>query len=151
MKKSDQAAEQKVAFSRKRIGGEVPLVVNELTDKCLYTGFFGTLDSVRMKSVTDKILEMVTLSDIELTVIDLSNIDIIDSAVASHLDRVGETLKLVGVQTILCGIVPSVAQIMITTGISMSGFRIARDLKAAIRLVFELQGFKLVKIEPEIE
>ena len=37
---------QKVAIARKKIGGEVPIIVNELTDKCLYTGFFGTLEPV---------------------------------------------------------------------------------------------------------
>ncbi len=151
MEKKDRISEPKVAISRKRLGGEVPLVVNELTDKCLYTGFFGTLDSARMKAITDKILEMLTSKGIEIAVIDLGNIDIIDSAVASHLVRLGETLKLVGVDTIFCGIAPSVAQIMITTGISMTGFRITRDLKSAVKLVFEIQGFKLLKIEPEIE
>lgn len=139
---------QKVAIARKKIGGEIPIVVNELTERCLYTGFFGTLDSARMKSITDKILEMLTSTGIEMVVIDLANIDIIDSAVASHLVRLGETLNLIGVETIFCGIMPSVAQIVVTSGIEVKGFKISRDLKSAIKLVFELQGIKLVKIDP---
>jgi len=139
---------QKVAIARKKIGGEVPIVVNELTDKCLYTGFFGTLDSARMKAITDKILEMLGSTGIEMVVIDLANIDIIDSAVAAHLVRLGETLTLIGVKSIFCGIMPPVAQIMITAGIEMRGFRICRDLKSAIKIVFEIQGIKLVKIDP---
>ena len=66
---------QKVAIARKKIGGEVPIIVNELTDKCLYTGFFGTLDSARMKSITDKILGMLNSTGIEMVVIDLANIE----------------------------------------------------------------------------
>lgn len=139
---------QKVAIARKKIGGEVPIVVNELTERCLYTGFFGTLDSSRMKAITDKVLEMLGSTGIEMVVIDLANIDIIDSAVASHLVRLGETLTLIGVETIFCGIMPPVAQVMITAGIEMRGFRITRDLKAAIKMVFEMQGIKLVKIDP---
>lgn len=139
---------QKVAIARKKIGGEVPIVVNELTDKCLYTGFFGTLDSERMKAITDKILEMLGSTGIEVVVIDLANIDIIDSAVAAHLVRLGETLTLIGVKSIFCGILPPVAQTMITAGIEMRGFRISRDLKSAIKIVFEIQGIKLVKIDP---
>jgi len=139
---------QKVAIARKKIGGEIPIVVNELTERCLYTGFFGTLDSSRMKAITDKVLEMLGSTGIEMVVIDLGNVDIIDSAVASHLVRLGETLTLIGVETIFCGIMPPVAQIMITAGIEMRGFRISRDLKSAIRLVFDLQGIKLVKKDP---
>ncbi len=150
MDKPKKVENQKVAIARKKIGGEIPIVVNELTDKCLYTGFFGTLDSGRMKAITDKILNMLGATGIEMVVIDLGNIDIIDSAVASHLVRLGETLTLIGVETIFCGIMPPVAQIMITAGIEMRGFKISRDLKSAIKLVFEIQGIKLVKIEPEL-
>ena len=149
MGKKDKVAEQKVAISRKKIGGELPIVVNEITDKCLYSGFFGTLDSARMKAITDKVLGLLTATGIEMLVIDLANIDIIDSAVASHLVRLGETLNLVGVQTIFCGISPPVAQVMITAGIEMTGFKITRDLKSAIKLVFEIQGIKLVPTRPE--
>ena len=148
MEKSKKMENQKVAISRKKIGGEIPIVVNELTDKCLYTGFFGTLDSSRMKSITDKVLEMLTATGIEMVVIDLGNVDIIDSAVASHLVRLGETLTLIGVETIFCGILTPVAQVMVTTGIEMKGYKISRDLKSAIKLVFEIQGIELVKIEP---
>jgi len=137
----------KVAISRKKIGGEIPLVVNELTDKCLYSGFFGTLDSARMKMITDKILDMLTFTGIEIVVIDLGNVDIIDSAVASHLVRLGETFSLVGVKTVFCGIMPQAAQVMASTGIEMRGALITRNLKSAIKIVFELQGLKLVPIE----
>jgi rsbT co-antagonist protein RsbR len=137
----------KVAISRSKIGGEVPIIVNEITEKCLYTGFFGILDSARMKAITDRILEMLSATGIEIITIDLGNVDIIDSAVASHLVRLGETCSLIGVETIFCGIMPPVAQIMVTAGVEMKGFKIARDLKSAIKLVYEIQGLKLVEIK----
>jgi len=59
-----------------------------------------------MKMITDKILDMLTFTGIEIVVIDLGNVDIIDSAVASHLVRLGETFSLVGVKTVFCGIMP---------------------------------------------
>jgi len=118
-------------------------------DRCLYSGFFGTLDSARMKAVTDRILDLANVTDIEIVIIDLANVDIIDSAVASHLARLGDTLKFIGVEVIFCGIIPQVAQTMVTTGIEMKGFRITKDFKSALKEVFTLQGFKLVRIEPE--
>lgn len=149
MANNPKIPEAKVAISRKKLGGEVPIVVSEITDQCLYTGFFGTLDSARMKMITDKILNMLTATGIETIIIDLSNIDIIDSAVAVHLVRLGETLTLVGVQTIFCGIIPQNAQVMVTAGVQMKEFRISRDLKSAVKEVFVLQGFKLVRINSE--
>ncbi|MBW1709859.1 MAG: STAS domain-containing protein [Deltaproteobacteria bacterium] len=149
MKKNTKAPEAKVAINRKKIGGEVPMVVSEITDKCLYSGFFGTLDSARIKTITDKILYLLTPFDIETVIIDLGNVDIIDSAVAARLIRLNDTLKFLGVQAIFCGIMPIVAQMMVNVGIEMKGFKIARDLKSALKEVFALQGLKLVRINPE--
>ena len=149
MAKSIKAPEAKVAISRKKIGGEVPLVVNEITDRCLYSGFFGTLDSTRVKGITDKILDLVSATNIEIIIIDLANVDIIDSTVATHLVRLGDTLVLVGVRVIFCGIQPTIAQTMITSGIDMKGFKISRNVKLAIKEVLAIQGLKLVPMSPE--
>ncbi len=139
--------EAKVAISRKKIGGEIPIVVNEITDNCLYAGFFGTLDSDRAKVVSDKILDMLRATGIEIVIIDLGNVDIIDSAVASHLIKLGEIFNFVGVKTLYCGIIPSVAQVMASSGINIKGFEITRDLKSAIKLVFKMQGLELIPIK----
>ena len=144
MAKSIKAPEAKVAISRKKIGGAIPLIVNEITDKCLYSGFFGTLDSARMKSITDKMLDLLAATNIDIAIIDLSNVDIIDSAVAIHLTRLGDTLMLVGVKVIFCGIQSAIAQTMITGGIDMKVFKTTRNVKAAIKEVFALQGLKLI-------
>lgn len=149
MAKNTKAPEAQLAISRKKIGGEVPLVVNEITDRCLYSGFFGTLDSARMKNITDKILDLVSATDIDIIIIDLANVDIIDSAVATHLVRLGDTLILIGIKVIFCGVPLTVAQTMVTGGIEMKGFKISRNLKSAIKEIFALQGLKLVPMSPE--
>jgi len=141
--------EAKVAFSRKKIGGEVPIVVNEITESCLYSGFFGTLDSARVQRVIDKIFDLVTATGIEIIIIDLANVDVIDSAVAARLIRLGDTLSLVGIKVIFCGIMPHIAQTMVISGIDLRGFTLARNLKVAIKEVFKFQGLELVKRIPE--
>ncbi|MBW2545282.1 MAG: STAS domain-containing protein [Deltaproteobacteria bacterium] len=149
MAKNNKVPEAQVAISRKKIGGEIPIVVNELTDKCLYTGFFGTLDSARMVSITDRVLDLLSATDIEIIIIDLSNVDIIDSAVATHLIRLGDTLTLVGVKIIFCGIPSTVAQIMVSAGIDVRGFRVSKNLKSAVKEMFAIQGLKIVSMFPE--
>jgi rsbT co-antagonist protein RsbR len=139
-------APQRVSISEKRIGLESPMVVSKLTDTCLYSGFFGRLDSARMKSITDDILEAIEQSNNDTIVIDLSNVDIIDSAVAAHLIRTGDVIKLVGCNVIFCGINSKVAQAMMTVGVEFSKYLLCKDLKSALRLVFQLQGFLLLPI-----
>ncbi|MBS1602406.1 MAG: STAS domain-containing protein [Bacteroidetes bacterium] len=137
---------QRVSISEKRIGLESSMIVSKLTDRCLYSGFFGRLDSARMKMITDEILEAIDQTDNDTIVIDLSNVDIIDSAVAAHLIRVGDVVRLVGCNVIFCGINSRVAQTMMTVGVEFSKYLLCKDLRAALRLVFELQGMMLVPI-----
>ena len=139
---------KKVAISRAKIGGESPIIIGEITDKCLYSGFFGTLDSARTQVITEKVLDLLGKTGIEIVVLDLSNVDIVDSAVTVHLVKFANTLKLVGVDIIFCGITPIVAQTMITAGVELKGYRISRDLKSAIKEVFLRQGLMLVPFSP---
>jgi rsbT co-antagonist protein RsbR len=97
-----------------------------------------------MKMITDEILEAIDQTDNDTIVIDLGNVDIIDSAVAAHLIRVGDVVRLVGCNVIFCGINSRVAQTMMTVGVEFSKYLLAKDLKSALRLVFELQGLMLV-------
>lgn len=136
-----------VAISRRRIIGEAPIVVNELTDRCLYTGFFGTLDSARMKKITDGILEITQRSENDLIVVDLSNVDVIDSAIANHILRLNKTLQLVGLEVFFCGIKPVVAQSIVSAGVELENIHVYKNLKRALDAVYKKQGLKLMSIE----
>lgn len=132
-----------VAFAQNSGSLQAPMVVNEIVDGCLYSGFFGRLDSARIKSVTDRILNGIDQSACEIIIIDLSNIDVIDSMVAAHLAKIGDTLQVIGVRPIYCGISAVVAQTMVGTGVSFSKFTVVRNLKAALRLVLEVDGVSI--------
>ena len=132
-----EAPESRVAFSHKHVSFQAPMVVNEIVDDCLYTGLFGSLDSARMKAVTDRILETVGSTNSDRVIIDLANIEVIDTMVANHLFRLGKTLGLTGTSAVFCGIKPVVAQTMVNTGVDVSGVKIVRNLKQAVAWALE--------------
>jgi len=136
----------RVAISRKQIGGEAPMVVSEVTDECLYTGFFGTLDSARVQLVTERILGLLDSSSYSIIIIDLGNVDMLDSAVAAHLTRLGDTLKLVGVEVLFCGVSGILANTMVTAGVRFESYRVSRNFKSALIEMFSIQGLEVVPI-----
>jgi len=137
----------KVGMSETRIGIDAPMVVSQIASNCLYCGFFGRLDSARIKSVTDKMLGTVELSNATMVIIDLSNVEIIDSAVAAHLVKVGTALKLIGVTVVFCGIKSIVAQTMAALGVEFDKFIVARNLHTALQNVYAKSGLKLVEVD----
>lgn len=140
-------AENKVAISRRVLGGESPIVINEITDRCLYANLYGTLDSVRMKKVNDSLLEIANRNDNDIIIIDLINLQIIDSTIAAHLKKLNKLLQLIGMEVIFCGLKPIVANSMVSAGIELENINVQKNLKRALLLVFKKQGLKLIKIE----
>jgi len=138
-----------VAVSRKQIGGEAPMVVSEVTDDCIYTGLFGSLDSARMAVVTDKLTALAESSQISMVIIDLGNVDAIDSAVSAELVRLGETLSMVGVSPLFCGIKGVLARTMVAAGVNLGKYKISRDFKSALKMSFKMSGYSLVKLSGE--
>ncbi|MGF1720859.1 STAS domain-containing protein [Vibrio kyushuensis] len=135
----------KVAVSKKQISGEIPMVATEIIDGCLYSGLFGSLDSARMAAIIDRLMSTCETRGVQSVIIDLGNVDAIDSAIAGQLIHLSRILKLVGVDTIFCGINTMLAKTMVTTGVSIGDVNVVRDLKSALALYFEKTGLELVK------
>lgn len=135
-----------LAISRKKLFGEAPIIVNELFSGCLYSGFFGTLDSSRMKGVIDNILAIVGSSDYEYLVVDLGNVDIVDSVIAGHLIKMTRTLQMLGLDVIYCGIKPIVAQSMISAGIDIGNNIMVKNMRLALLELLKRKGLKIVPI-----
>lgn len=140
---------QKVALSRKQIGSEVPMLANEITEHCIYSGLFGSLDSARMAAITEKITTLSNSKQISLVIIDLGNVEAIDSSVAGYLVKLGDILKFVGVTPIFCGISAELAKTMVTASVDLGAHITERNLKSALKKVFKLSDQRVVNITTE--
>ncbi len=138
---------ENVAMSRRQVGGEIPLVASELTDSCIYTGLFGSIDSARMDTIARTLINLAESRQISVAIIDLGNVEAIDSSVAGYMIRLGKTLKLVGISPAFCGISGALASTMVTAGVDLGDFLTTRDLKAALNVALEVTGFKIVSTE----
>ena len=136
---------QKVAISKSTLGVEAPMVVTELIDGTVYLGVFGVIDSSRMASITEKILFLNEKLSFEICLIDLSNVDILDSEAAKHLIILGNTCILSGVTPLFCGIKSRIAQAMAFAGISLSHFEVHKNAKTALERAFELSNIIIKK------
>lgn len=135
----------KVAMNEKELAIEAPLVVSRIFKNCLYSGFFGQLDSARIKVITDKMLKSIELYNSEYMIIDLSNVDLIDTAIAGHLIKISVALRLSGVKVILCGIKGYVAQTMSVIDIRLDVIEVVKDVEKALQFVYTASGYELIE------
>ncbi len=75
-------------------------------------------------------------------VIDISGLDMVDTYVARILAETGRMARLMGTDTVLCGMRPEVAATLVRMGYPMEGVRAAMDLDEGLTL---LRGLRVEK------
>ncbi|MEH7443618.1 STAS domain-containing protein [Bacillus sp. JJ1122] len=114
---------------------ELSIPIVRVTEEIGILPLIGDIDTKRSQELMDKALQYSTDLDLHHIVIDLSGVPIIDTMVASHLLKVIEALKLVGMNVILTGIRPEIAQTIVNLGIRLDGISTFSSLHHAIKFI----------------
>ncbi|MFU8692703.1 STAS domain-containing protein (plasmid) [Rossellomorea sp. FS2] len=112
---------------------ELSIPIIQVTDVVGVLPLIGDIDTQRAQEVMEKALTKSSEYALEYLVIDLSAVAIIDTMVAGHVFKVVDALKMSGVNSILTGIRPEVAQTMIHLGIDFSHLTISSTLRSALK------------------
>lgn len=97
----------------------------------------GNIDTERAQLLMEETLSQAGKLFLSHLIIDLSGVMIVDTMVADQLFKVIRALSLLGVQTILTGIRPEVAQTMVNLGIDFGNLIVKANLHQAFQ---ELQS-----------
>lgn len=114
---------------------ELSIPVIQITEKMGVLPLVGDIDTKRSQELMEKALNSAVELHLSHIFIDLSGVPIIDTMVANHIINVIEALKLVGVQAILSGLRPEIAQTMVHLGINMEQIVTYSSLHKAIKHV----------------
>ncbi|PAD35913.1 STAS domain-containing protein [Terribacillus saccharophilus] len=103
-----------------------------LNDTTALLPLVGDIDTNRAKLILENTLRECTEQDVDLLFIDLSGVIIIDTMVAQQIFYLVDALKLVGVETVISGMRPEIAQTAVQLGVSFNA-RTTATLTQAIR------------------
>lgn len=92
----------------------------------------GDIDTHRAKIILETALEQSMNQQLDTLYIDLSAVAIIDTMVAQQIFQVMASLKIIGVESVLSGIRPEIAQTAITLGIDFKNIKVHANLMRAL-------------------
>jgi rsbT antagonist protein RsbS len=72
-------------------------------------------------------------------IIDVSGIDVMDSFITRAIFDIASITSLMGVQTVLCGISPTIAMTLVEMGLGMEGIDTTMDLESAYEMLKDLE------------
>jgi rsbT co-antagonist protein RsbR len=99
-----------------------------IDDRVLVLPLVGHIDSTRSAHIMEALVNGVAHHRAAFVIIDLTGVPLVDNAVASHLLRAARAVLLLGAKCILVGILPSIAQSLVNTGIDFQELVLLRDL-----------------------
>ncbi|WP_316571775.1 STAS domain-containing protein [Neobacillus sp. YIM B06451] len=112
---------------------ELSIPIVRITEQIGILPLIGDIDTKRSQELMEKALKQGADLGLSHMIIDLSGVPIIDTMVANHIFKVIDALKLIGIQSILTGIRPEIAQTMISLGIKASGISTFASLHNAVK------------------
>ena len=104
----------------------------QVWDEVLCLPVIGTVDSARTADMMQSLLETIVREQARYAIVDLTGVEVVDTSTADHLIRLFRAAKVLGVDGILCGIRPAVAQTIVALGLDLASVRTMRSLRDAL-------------------
>lgn len=118
---------------------ELSIPVIKISDKIGVLPIIGDIDTQRAQELMNKALMKSSEYSLEHLIIDLSGVPIIDTMVADRIFKVVRALSLLGINTILSGIRPEIAQTMVNLGVNVSDIPVTSDLHMAMERLLKVK------------
>ncbi|MCD5325501.1 MULTISPECIES: STAS domain-containing protein [Pontibacillus] len=118
--------------TQQQLINELSAPVIPITDQEAIIPLIGDLDPERTKHIQEHTLAQCNQHPYETLFLDMSGVQNIDTLVAHHLYQLIQSLDLLGVKSVICGMNPRVAQVAIQLGIHFSNVPIKSTLYHAL-------------------
>jgi rsbT co-antagonist protein RsbR len=111
---------------------ETPIM--EVWEHVVTLPMVGVVDTARAARVMDDLLAAVSRLGSRFAILDLTGVDVVDTATAAHLLGLISALRLLGAEGIITGIRPTVAQTVVSLGLDLSRVTTCSNLREGLRL-----------------
>ena len=130
---------EKISASSKALM-EMSTPVTPIWEGILLLPLLGILDSQRTQDVMNKTLAKISETRSRVLVMDISGVSAMDTAVANQLLKITKATLLMGCETILSGLSPSIARTLVELGINIGEVRTTATLRDSFELALRAVG-----------
>jgi rsbT co-antagonist protein RsbR len=111
---------------------ELSVPVVPLNKSVAVVPIIGEIDTHRSQLILEVTMEESSRLKLEYLILDVTGVPVIDTMVADNLFKVINALRLLGVESIITGIRPEIAQTIVSIGVNFKGITTFADLPTAL-------------------
>ena len=119
---------------------ELSTPITPIWDGILLLPLLGIIDSTRTQDVMNKSLTEISKTRAKVFVLDISGVSSMDTAVSNQLLKISRATLLMGCETIISGISPSIARTLVELGIDVGQIKTTSTLRDAFELALKAIG-----------
>lgn len=139
--------------SRERVIQEQSLSLIELSspvvklwDRILLLPLVGVIDTLRARSITERLLDSIAREEAEVTIVDVTGVPVFDTGVAGHLMKTVAAAEMLGTTVIFTGISAEGAQTLVKLGVDLGSLKTRGTLRAGVTEALTRTGQRVVPI-----
>jgi rsbT co-antagonist protein RsbR len=103
----------------------------------------GSVDSTRARDITRALLAGIREHRARVVILDITGVPLVDSGIATHLNKTIQATRLKGAHTIVTGISDAVAEMIVDLGIDWSDIETLSDLQTGLRSALASMGLRI--------
>jgi anti-anti-sigma regulatory factor/HAMP domain-containing protein len=137
--------QQQVIEAQQQTLLELSTPIIPVMDRILVMPLIGIIDATRAKDIMRALLAGIREQRAQVVILDITGVPVVDSGVASHLDKTIQAARLKGAHTIVTGISDAVAEAIVDLGIDWSELQTLSNLQTGLVVALDSLGIKLSK------
>jgi rsbT co-antagonist protein RsbR len=131
-------ADRQLALNTKVIEEQIATIrdlaspIIKVWDEVLCLPIIGAVDASRASEMMENLLEAVVREQARFAILDLTGVAAMDTSTVHHILRIFSAARALGVEGVLSGVQPAVAQTVVSLGIDLDALRMVRTLHDAL-------------------
>ncbi len=122
---------------------EMSTPVTQIWGGILLLPLVGIIDTKRARDVMNTTLAKIGETQARIFILDISGVGVVDTAVANHLVKITRATRLMGCESTISGVSPSIAQTMVDLGIDIGEVKTTATMKDALADAFRSVGIEI--------
>ena len=135
--------QQEIIEAQKHALQELSTPIIPITDHIIVMPLIGSIDTMRARDITRALLAGIREHRAKAVILDITGVPIVDSGVASHLNKTIQAARLKGAHTVVTGISDAVAETIVDLGIDWGGIETLSDLQTGLRAALARMGQRI--------
>lgn len=128
---------------------EMSTPVTQIWEGILMLPVVGIIDSKRAQEIMATTLAKISETQAQVFIMDISGVAVVDTQVANHMIQITKATRLMGCESTISGLSPSIAETIVQLGIDVGKVRTTATLKDALSSAFRRIGMAIREASDE--